>query len=76
MVIELNGHSDAIGNPERNLKQSKQRALSAKEYLISRGIDSDRMNAKGYSNTKPVIDNMSEEGRQLNRRVDIKVLIN
>ena len=75
MVIELSGHSDAIGNPERNLKQSKQRALSAKEYLISRGINPNRMNSKGYSNTKPVIDNMSEEGRQLNRRVDINVLI-
>jgi outer membrane protein OmpA-like peptidoglycan-associated protein len=76
MFIELNGHSDAIGNPERNLKQSKQRALSAKDYLISRGINPNRINAKGYSNTKPVIDNMSEEGRQLNRRVDIKVLTN
>jgi outer membrane protein OmpA-like peptidoglycan-associated protein len=76
MVIELSGHSDAIGNPERNLKQSKQRALSAKEYLISRGINPNRISAKGYSNSKPVIDNMSEEGRQLNRRVDIKVLIN
>jgi len=74
MFIELNGHSDAIGNPERNLKQSKQRALSAKEYLISRGIDNSRMTAKGYSNTKPIVDNMSEEGRQLNRRVDINVL--
>jgi outer membrane protein OmpA-like peptidoglycan-associated protein len=50
--------------------------LSAKEYLISRGINPNRINAKGYSNTKPVIDNMSEEGRQLNRRVDIKVLTN
>jgi outer membrane protein OmpA-like peptidoglycan-associated protein len=76
MVIELSGHSDAIGNPERNLKQSKQRALSAKDYLISRGINPNRIDAKGYSNTKPVIDNMSEEGRQLNRRVDIKVLTN
>lgn len=71
MKIELGGNTDAIGTDKRNFKQSEDRAISAKNYLVAHGISSDRIVAKGYSNTKPIADNKNDAGRQLNRRVDI-----
>lgn len=74
MIIELGGHTDAIGQNKRNQSQSEERAESAKKYLLARGITSDRIVTKGYSNTKPVAGNETDAGRQLNRRVDIIVI--
>jgi outer membrane protein OmpA-like peptidoglycan-associated protein len=74
MIIELGGHTDAIGNDKKNMKKSEDRASSAKNYLMSKGIESNRVIVKGYSNTKPVGDNNTDEGRQLNRRVEIKII--
>jgi len=71
--IEVGGNTDAIGISTRNQKQSDERAQSVKSYLISKGIDPSRIVAKGYSNTRPVGSNKTDEGRQLNRRVDIIV---
>ena len=74
MTIELGGNTDAIGISDRNKIQSNERAQSAKSYLLSKGISSKRVAAKGYSNTRPVASNNTDEGRQLNRRVDIVVI--
>ena len=74
MTIELGGNTDAIGYSDRNKIQSNERAQSAKSYLLSKGISSKRVTAKGYSNTRPVASNNTDEGRQLNRRVDIVVI--
>jgi hypothetical protein len=74
MTVELGGHTDAIGNDKRNVLQSEERALSARLYLIARGIDPRRISAKGYGNSKPIADNKTDAGRQLNRRVDITVI--
>lgn len=51
--IELQGHTDAQGNDEDNLKLSQNRANAVKEYLVSKGIDADRLTAKGYGETQP-----------------------
>lgn len=74
MKIELGGHSDALGDVKKNQKQSDERAMSTRGYLLSRGIDDSRIVVKGYSNTEPVGDNTTDFGRQLNRRVDIKII--
>jgi outer membrane protein OmpA-like peptidoglycan-associated protein len=74
MKIEVGGHTDAIGTAKRNFKQSEDRAKSAKDYLVARGIEESRITVKGYSNTKPITDNKNDAGRQLNRRVDILVI--
>jgi outer membrane protein OmpA-like peptidoglycan-associated protein len=74
MKVELGGHTDAIGISKRNQSQSEERATSAKSYLVAKGIESARVETKGYSNTQPVTDNKSDASRQLNRRVDIKVI--
>jgi len=71
--IEVGGNTDAIGVSARNQKQSDERAQSVKSYLISKGIDPSRIVAKGYSNTRPIGSNKTDEGRQLNRRADIEI---
>jgi outer membrane protein OmpA-like peptidoglycan-associated protein len=74
MKIELGGHTDAIGIDKRNQSQSEERANSAKNYLIAKGIENFRIQTKGYSNTKSISNNKTDAGRQLNRRVDITVI--
>jgi outer membrane protein OmpA-like peptidoglycan-associated protein len=80
MKIEISGHTDSKGNDEYNLKLSQARAQAVVDYLISKGISKDRLQAKGYGETKPIAPNQNpdgsdnEEGRQLNRRTEFKIL--
>jgi len=69
----LNGHSSAEGTTEHNMSLSVDRANAVKSYLINAGIDTKRLAIKGYGQSKPVSSNDAEEGRMLNRRVEIKL---
>ncbi|GAL83227.1 outer membrane protein [Sporocytophaga myxococcoides] len=72
--IELSGHTDNMGNPEKNVTLSEQRVETVKNYLISKGISGDRISGKGYGGSKPIADNTKEETRKLNRRVEFKIV--
>jgi outer membrane protein OmpA-like peptidoglycan-associated protein len=72
--IEISAYTDTRGTDEYNLDLSQKRAQSAVNYLISKGIDVNRLTAIGYGKANPVSDNETEEGRALNRRVEMKVL--
>lgn len=72
--VEISGHTDNIGTDEYNLSLSQSRANTVKEYLVSKGIDSERIVSKGYGKTRPVAINDTDEGRQLNRRVEFKII--
>jgi outer membrane protein OmpA-like peptidoglycan-associated protein len=72
--IQIEGHTDTIGNAADNLKLSGNRARSVMYYLISKRISANRLTAKGYGATKPVADNKTEEGRSQNRRTEVKVI--
>ena len=72
--IELSAHTDNMGTDEYNNQLSTDRAYSATQYLVSKGIESVRIVSKGYGETKPVATNKTAAGRQLNRRVELKVL--
>lgn len=74
--IEMSAHTDSRGSDEYNFKLSDNRARSVMEYIISKGIDSQRIASHGYGETKPVATNETDEGRQLNRRVEFKILKN
>lgn len=76
VVIEISGHTSSDGNDSYNLKLSQDRSKSIVDYLVSKGIDSKRLIAKGYGETVPIADNNTEEGRKLNRRVEFKILKN
>jgi len=72
--IELQGHTDDVGSDEANLTLSQNRAEAVQNYLIEKGIDPERMIAKGYGETKPVAPNDTDENRAINRRTEMKIL--
>lgn len=75
MEIEISGHTDNIGSAAYNKKLSQQRANAVKDYLVNKGIDPRRITAVGYGEERPLASNDDEkEGRELNRRVEFKVL--
>lgn len=74
MVIEVGGHTDNVGDDDFNMKLSHERAKSVRQYLVNAGIDSGRIQAKGYGETTPVADNDTEEGRAANRRTEFIIL--
>ncbi|NLI80256.1 MAG: OmpA family protein [Deltaproteobacteria bacterium] len=66
----IEGHTDNVGRYEPNLKLSRNRANSVRDYLVRRhGIDPDRLEAEGYAYKKPIDTNLTPEGRRNNRRV-------
>lgn len=71
-VIE--GHTDNIGDPSANLNLSKDRAETVRQVLISLGVESNRIEAKGYGKNHPRADNNTLEGRALNRRVEVRLI--
>ncbi len=74
MVIEIASHTDAKGTDEYNLKLSQERSKSVVAYLVSKKIEPARLVAKGYGESKPIADNNTEEGMQLNRRTELTIL--
>ena len=74
LIMEIGGHTDSTGTAEHNQVLSEKRALSVVNYLISKGIEKSRLKYQGYGNTVPVGDNKTEEGRQLNRRTEAKII--
>jgi outer membrane protein OmpA-like peptidoglycan-associated protein len=75
--VEISGHTDAYGKWDYNRNLSQKRAEAVKDYLTKKGIDSRRVKAVGYGESKPLATNDDEdEGRELNRRVEFKVLSN
>ncbi len=74
IVIEIGGYTDSTGTDEYNLTLSEKRALSVVDYLVSKGIPSERLRHKGYGNSDPIGDNVTSEGRRLNRRTEAKII--
>lgn len=70
-IVEIAGHTDDDGSPERNLRLSLQRARTVRSYLMARGVQGDRMLARGYGDTRPVATNATPEGQARNRRVEM-----
>ena len=71
--IEIAGHTDDVGDDESNMKLSKARAETVRNYLISKGITTNRVIAKGYGETQPIASNTTVDGRQKNRRTEVRI---
>jgi OmpA-OmpF porin, OOP family len=74
LQVEIGGHTDSIGPDAYNQKLSERRARSVYDYLVSRGVPASRMTTRGYGKHQPVDTNETEEGREINRRVELKII--
>lgn len=72
--VEISGHTDNVGNENYNQQLSLKRAQSVVNYFSSKGIAADRLTQIGYGSKRPVKPNDSEENRQINRRIEFKIL--
>jgi outer membrane protein OmpA-like peptidoglycan-associated protein len=80
IIVEISSHTDSVSSDEYNMKLSQKRAESVVKYLISKGIEKERLVAKGYGESKPIAPNTNPdgtdnpEGRQKNRRTEFKII--
>ena len=72
--IAIEGHASSDGDDNANLALSDRRAKSVMDYMVKKGVAKERLQAKGYGETKPIADNATEEGRVKNRRVEFNIL--
>jgi len=73
-VVEVAGYTDSDGNYTNNQALSEVRAIRVREYLVSQGVNPDNITARGYGEAGPIADNRTSEGREMNRRVEIRIL--
>jgi OOP family OmpA-OmpF porin len=73
-LVEVGGHTDATGSADFNRKLSQQRAESVMKYLATKGINKQRLEAKGFGPDVPIADNNTPEGQAANRRVEFNIV--
>jgi len=71
--LKFGGYTDATGDAAANQRLSQARAETARQAVISQGVDSSRIEAEGYGQEHPVAGNDTNDGRQRNRRIDVRV---
>ena len=74
LTIEISGYTDNVGDEAANQKLSEARANAVRSFLVGKGINSSRIKAIGYGETRPIADNETPEGRQKNRRTQVRIL--
>ena len=74
LKLEISGHTDDVGKDDANLELSRKRAKSVYDYLLKAGIEARRLTFAGYGETQFAVPNTSDKNRELNRRIEFKVL--
>ena len=74
VLIEVQGHTDASGDPDVNLLLSEERAIAVRDYLVGSGVDPSILTPRGYGAAQPIADNATDEGQAANRRVELVVI--
>jgi len=74
IIIQLEGHTDNTGNAQANMKLSQERVEAVKRYLVARKVDKNQVRTKAFGGTQPIAKGTSPEERELNRRVEMRVL--
>lgn len=72
--IRLEGHTDSDGEEVSNLKLSEARAEEIKKYLVKKGVEPDRIDTKGFGESKPIVENTSSENKAKNRRTEVYIV--
>jgi OmpA-OmpF porin, OOP family len=76
IVSEISGHTDNVGSDEVNNKLSQERADVVRKYLLTQGVPTEKLTAKGYGKNKPKVANDTPENQAINRRVEFEILKN
>ncbi|MFN8334897.1 MAG: OmpA family protein [Cyclobacteriaceae bacterium] len=76
MVIQLEGHTDFVGNPEKLMKLSQDRVDAVKSYLTSKKVNKNRIKTKAFGGTAPLSRDDTPEAHRMNRRVELRILEN
>ena len=71
--VEVTGHTDSVGSDLHNQQLSERRAQSVSNYLVAQGVNGARLHVVGYGERYPVASNDTEQGRQMNRRVEVQI---
>ena len=74
MRVEIGGHTDDRGGTASNETLSRQRAEAVRDWLVSHGIDTSRLEVRGYGESRPTASNATPEGRARNRRIEFRRL--
>lgn len=74
--VEIGGHTDNTGDSDNNIALSQSRASAVRDYLIEKGVSETALSVRGYGDTAPVDSNDTDEGRQNNRRTELKIISN
>jgi outer membrane protein OmpA-like peptidoglycan-associated protein len=74
MRISIEGHTDSVGKEAANMRLSQKRAEAVLDYLVSKGVSPERMDATGFGPTKPVASNKTARGRAQNRRTEFRIV--
>lgn len=72
--LEISGHTDNVGNPKSNKTLSLRRAQACRDYIVSKGVDPERIEAVGFGDEKPIAPNDTPENRSKNRRIEAREL--
>ena len=72
--VEIQGHTDNVGEAAYNITLSQERANAVKDFLVQNGISAMRITTRGYGENRPVASNETAEGRALNRRIDFVIV--
>lgn len=72
-IFHIEGHTDSQGSDDYNMKLSKERAASVRDFLVSAGVPANRLTSEGYGESRPIATNKTAKGRQDNRRVNISL---
>jgi outer membrane protein OmpA-like peptidoglycan-associated protein len=73
-LVQIEGHTDDVGKPEKNKKLSQDRAESVRKYLVSKGVAENRLRAVGFGQEKPAQGNETPAGKEANRRVEFNIV--
>lgn len=76
MVIQLEGHTDTKGDPKQNMRLSQERVDAVKDYLLSKGVNKNKVKTKAFGGTQPLSRADTEEAHRMNRRVNVRILSN
>jgi outer membrane protein OmpA-like peptidoglycan-associated protein len=74
--VRIEGHTDAQGHDERNMRLSQARSESVRAFLIKAGVSETRLSAQGYGESRPIETNATSKGRAANRRVEFVIEAN